>query len=118
VTVAVPGNWKPVFSPWRHGGWYVDNIRYPSGAVGCVSRNFSDHKWRIIAENTYPGDPHDHTYPNRESAAWSEALRADRIRRDGGQDRTRPSHPRGRGERIHILSRLDRRSGRRRYRRR
>jgi hypothetical protein len=35
-----------------------------------------------------------------------------------GQGRTRPSHPRGRGERIRILSRLDRRSGRRRYRRR
>src|SRR5580700_4881304 len=35
------GDWSPVYSPWRHGGWYVDNVRYPSGAVGCVSRNYA-----------------------------------------------------------------------------
>ena len=38
------------YSPWRHGGWYVDNIRYPSGAVGCVSRNYRDRKWRIVCD--------------------------------------------------------------------
>lgn len=38
------------YSPWRHGGWYVDNVRYPSGACGCVSRNYSDGKWRIVCD--------------------------------------------------------------------
>ena len=33
-----------------------------------------------------------------------------------GLARTRPTHPRSRGERIHIETRLTRRSGRRRYR--
>jgi hypothetical protein len=42
--------WHPVFSPWRHGGWYVDNLRYPSGAVGCVSNNYADKKWRIVCD--------------------------------------------------------------------
>ena len=28
--------WEPVFSPWRHGGSYVTNIRYPNGACGCI----------------------------------------------------------------------------------
>ena len=37
---------EPVFSKWRHGGWYVDNVRYPSGAVGCVGKD-SDGRWRV-----------------------------------------------------------------------
>jgi hypothetical protein len=61
-------NWTPSFSPWRHGGWYVDNVRYPSGAVGCVSRNFPDHKWRIVCDERSG----EHTYPNREAAARAE----------------------------------------------
>jgi hypothetical protein len=40
--------WEPSFSPWRHGGWYVDNVRYPTGGCGCVSRNYPDRKWRIV----------------------------------------------------------------------
>lgn len=65
----------PEFSPWRHGGWYVDNIRYPSGAVGCVSRNYDDRKWRIVCDpraGAFPGGPHDHTYRNRTEAAHAE----------------------------------------------
>ncbi len=30
------------YSRWRHGGWYVHNIRYPGGGCGCVSNNFTD----------------------------------------------------------------------------
>lgn len=29
-------DWEPVYEPWRHGGSYVSNIVYPSGAVGCI----------------------------------------------------------------------------------
>jgi len=41
-----PAEFEPVYAPWRHGGWYVTNVRYPSGAVGCVSRNYPEKKWR------------------------------------------------------------------------
>lgn len=62
-----------VYSPWRHGGWYVDNVRYPSGAVGCVSRNYADRKWRIVCDDRgYPGGPVDYTYANRDAAARAE----------------------------------------------
>lgn len=60
--------WTPSFSEWRHGGWYVDNIRYPSGAVGCVSRNYPDKKWRIVCDSRHG----EHTYPSREAAARAE----------------------------------------------
>ena len=72
--------WTPQFSSWRHGGWYVDNIRYPSGAVGCVSRNYEDKKWRIVCDErkgSHPGGENDHTYPNRTAAALAEKEIAD-----------------------------------------
>lgn len=55
------------FTPWRHGGWYVGDARYPSGAVGCVSNNYEDRKWRIAC-----GRPHDERFPTREAAADAE----------------------------------------------
>lgn len=42
--------WTPVFEKWRHGGWYVTNVRYESGACGCVSNNYPDKKWRIVCD--------------------------------------------------------------------
>jgi hypothetical protein len=59
-------DWQPEYEAWRHGGWYVITVRYPSGAVGCVSRNYPDGKWRVVC-----GD-HDITYPNRTAAAKAE----------------------------------------------
>jgi hypothetical protein len=58
------------YSPRRHGGWYVDNIPYSSGAVGCVSRNYSDRKWRIVCDPR----PFEHqpTFKSREEAATAE----------------------------------------------
>jgi hypothetical protein len=41
---------KFTFSRWRHGGWYVHEVRYPSGACGCVSNNYEDGKWRIACD--------------------------------------------------------------------
>ena len=56
------------YSRWRHGGWYVHGVRYPSGAIGCVSNNFDDGKWRIVC------DPRDvaPTFRTREAAAAAE----------------------------------------------
>jgi hypothetical protein len=36
--------WRGIYAKWRHGGWYVRNVRYPSGACGCVSNNFADRR--------------------------------------------------------------------------
>lgn len=62
--------WTPRYEPWRHGGWYVTNIHYPSGAVGCVSRNYPDRKWRIVGDIRPRG--HSYTYPTRDAAARAE----------------------------------------------
>lgn len=67
--------WTPQYEPWRHGVWYVVNVRYPSGACGCVSSNFTDRKWRIVCDNrpgSWFGGPNDHTYPSRDAAARAE----------------------------------------------
>ena len=68
-------DWTPQYEPWRHGGWYVVNVRYPSGAVGCVTRNMlnpatgkADRKWRIACDDRST----DYTYPNRDAAARAE----------------------------------------------
>jgi hypothetical protein len=74
-------DWTPQYEPWRHGGWYVTNIRYPSGGVGCVSRNYTDRKWRIVCENTGPGTPGDRTFPNRDAAARAER----ELTKEGGR---------------------------------
>ncbi len=60
-------NWKPEYSPWRHGGWYVTNAHYPGGACGCVSNNYDDKKWRIAC-----GPLHSVTFPSRDAAARAE----------------------------------------------
>jgi hypothetical protein len=59
------------YSPWRHGGWYVHNVRYPSGAIGCVSRNYDDGKWRIVCDPR-PNAHQLHTYRTRDEAARAE----------------------------------------------
>jgi hypothetical protein len=65
---------NPLYSRWRHGGWYVHGVRYPSGACGCVSRNYPDKKWRIVCDDrrTDLGQPGDFTYPSRDAAAFAE----------------------------------------------
>lgn len=67
-------NWIPTFSKWRHGGWYVTNVRYASGAIGCVSNNYPDRKWRIACDNrrTDLGGEGDYTFPTRDAAARAE----------------------------------------------
>ena len=60
--------WTPRYEKWRHGGWYVTNVRYPNGAVGCVSRNYPDGKWRIVCDQRRDAP----TYPNRDAAAHAE----------------------------------------------
>ena len=70
-----PQDWVPSYSRWRHGGWYVDNLRYPTGAIGCVSRNFRDRKWRIVCDpRPFAEQP---TYPDRDAAARAEQVLVD-----------------------------------------
>src|SRR5207249_575694 len=68
MTGQIANTFKPVYSRWRHGGWYVHNVRYPSGACGCVSRNYPDGKWRIVCDERDPRP----TYPSRDAAALAE----------------------------------------------
>ena len=57
------------YSPWRHGGWYT-NVRYPSGASGCVSNNYDDRKWRIACDpRPFEQQP---TFHSRHDAAMAE----------------------------------------------
>lgn len=69
---AAQGRWTPTFERWRHGGWYVTNLTYPSGAVGCVSNNYPDKKWRIVCVGATPGSTEDVTYRTRAEAAYAE----------------------------------------------
>lgn len=65
------------YSKWRHGGWYVHNVRYLSGAIGCVSRNYADKKWRIVCDpRPFEERP---TFKNRDEAAMAE-MELTRIR--------------------------------------
>lgn len=58
-----------LYSRWRHGGWYT-NVRYPSGACGCVSRNYDDGKWRIACDpRPFKEAP---TFKSRDAAALAE----------------------------------------------
>ena len=63
------------YSSWRHGGWYVHNVRYASGACGCVSRNYADRKWRIVCDpRPFEEQP---TFKNRDEAARAEWVLAE-----------------------------------------
>lgn len=65
--------WTPEYEHWRHGGWYVTNVRYPSGAIGCVSNNYADKRWRIVCQETDP----EVTFASRDAAARAEKVLAD-----------------------------------------
>lgn len=71
-SVATPGSF--IYSKWRHGGWYVSGVRYPSGACGCVSRNYVDNKWRIACDSRRSdlNAPGDFTFASRDAAAHAE----------------------------------------------
>lgn len=66
------------YSRWRHGGWYVSGVRYPSGACGCVSSNYPDKKWRIVCDDRRKAlnEPGDLTFGSREAAARAEQVLA------------------------------------------
>lgn len=62
----------PVYERWRHGGWYVTNVRTKSGACGCVSNNYPDKKWRIACDpRPFDKQP---TFNTRGDAAYAEYL--------------------------------------------
>lgn len=78
-----PAHWTPMYDRWRHGGWYVTNVRYVTGAVGCVSRNYPDGKWRIVCHHLpFEDQP---TFRTRDEAAVAEyayARSAEIVQRD------------------------------------
>lgn len=56
----------------------MSGVRYPSGACGCVSRNYPDRKWRIVCDSRR-GDlnaPGDVTYRSQDEAAGAEQVLA------------------------------------------
>lgn len=70
VIDALVENFVPTYAWWRHGGWYVTNLRYPSGACGCVSHNYPDRRWRIACdERPFEEQP---TFRTRDEAAKAE----------------------------------------------
>lgn len=77
-------SWQPAFSRWRHGGYYVGNVSYLKGGVGCVSNNYPDKKWRIVCDQrrgSELNEPGDFTFPSRDAAAraeleWTTALKS------------------------------------------
>lgn len=75
VTTVASEEWIPFYLPWHKGdGWYVSNVRYPSGACGCVTRNYPDGQWRIVCDprRVELGMPGDFTFPTRDAAARAE----------------------------------------------
>lgn len=62
------------YAPWRHGGWYVHNVRYPNRGCGCVSNNYADKRWRIVCDDRRDqlGQPGDFTFRSRDEAAMAE----------------------------------------------
>lgn len=66
--------WVPTYEKWRHRGWYVHDITYPSGACGCISNNYEDKKWRIACDprRLILNEPGDFTFPARDAAARAE----------------------------------------------
>ena len=67
---AAPPPSRFTYDRWRHGGWYVLEVRYRSGAVGCVSRNYPDKKWRIVDDPR--GFDKGPTFKSRDEAALAE----------------------------------------------
>lgn len=59
------------YSAWGHGGWYVHGVRYRSGAIGCVSRNYPDRKWRIVCDpRPFEERPRFRTRAEAATAEW------------------------------------------------
>lgn len=73
--------WTPSCTRWRQCGWYT-NAHYPSGACGCVSKNYPDKQWRIVCDDRRKelGKPGDFTFPTRDAAARAEYARIAELR--------------------------------------
>ncbi len=65
-------DWAPSFDPWRHGGYYVTNLRYPTGAVGCVAKVGARDQWSIACPDGWGA--HVARFSNRRDAAQAERI--------------------------------------------
>jgi hypothetical protein len=66
--VAPDPGFEPSFTRRRRGGWYVHGVVHPDGAVGCVSDQHPDGRWRIVSDSR----DGDHSYESRDEAARAE----------------------------------------------
>lgn len=74
------------YTKWRHGGWYVQEVQYPGGAIGCVTNNFEDKKWRIACDpRPFEEQP---TFKNRDAAARAEFELAQQAHLEAAQAST------------------------------
>jgi hypothetical protein len=66
------------YTRWRHGGWYVGGVRYPSGACGCLGSDYPDKRWRIVCDDRRQAshEPGDVTLRSRDEAARAEQVLA------------------------------------------
>lgn len=65
--------WEPLFSKWSGGGWYVANVQYPEGSVGCVCYSFDESTWRIVCDPR-AGSDEEVTFKTRKEAAHAERM--------------------------------------------
>lgn len=64
----VSDDWEPAYERWRHGGSYVVNLVYPTGAVGCIAsaRHTVSGKFEIACQ------PDAGQFSTRRAAAFAE----------------------------------------------
>jgi hypothetical protein len=87
VTQPQRQEWQPIYSRWRHGGWYVHNVRHLNDACGCVSNNYPDGRWRIVCDGRRKdlGGDGDFTYPTRDAAARAELALVEAMKAKAAQ---------------------------------
>ncbi len=105
-----PAELKRIVAVYLPGNYHVTRV-VPSNDP--ILRNISpkDASHVLISGRDNAGwTLHDYVIPRLRSGLYFATELKD------GEERSRPSHPHSRGQRIHIIERLDRRSGRRRYR--
>lgn len=69
--------WTPRYSHWRHGGSYVTNIVFPSGACGCIASAAHTRSGKFESACFDLG-----TFPTRQAAAFAERAYAMKLWRE------------------------------------
>lgn len=64
------GLWRPRFAKSRYGGYFITNLYYPDGAVGCIvsARHTASGKFELAC----PPAGYDKKFRTRKEAAYAE----------------------------------------------